>query len=151
MKHLTLLWTVLMMVPFLFAGAQTAKPDDLIGKWLNADKDAHIQVFKDKGKYYGKIVWLKEPIDPETGKPKVDKHNPEIKLRTRPTMGLLILRDFVFSGEEWEDGTIYDPKSGNIYKCYIRLDGKQKIFVRGYVGKSWMGLGRTTEWTRVAN
>jgi uncharacterized protein (DUF2147 family) len=66
-------------------------------------------------------------------------------------MGLLILRDFVFSGEEWEDGTIYDPKSGNIYKCYIRLDGKQKIFVRGYVGKSWMGLGRTTEWTRVAN
>ncbi|MBE0642160.1 MAG: DUF2147 domain-containing protein [Bacteroidales bacterium] len=151
MKHQTLLWSILLMVPFLFAGAQTTKPDDLIGKWLNADKDAHIQVFKDKGKYYGKIIWLKEPIDPETGKAKVDKHNPEAKLRSRPTMGLIILKDFVFSGEEWEDGTIYDPKSGNTYKCYIKLDGKQKIFVRGYIGKAWMGLGRTTEWTRVAN
>ncbi|HRZ77157.1 MAG TPA: DUF2147 domain-containing protein, partial [Bacteroidales bacterium] len=81
---------------------------------------------------------------------KRDKLNPEEKLRSRPTLGLVILKDFLFTGSEWEYGTIYDPKSGNTYKCYIKLDGRSKIFVRGYIGKAWMGLGRTTEWTRVA-
>ncbi|HRZ76207.1 MAG TPA: DUF2147 domain-containing protein, partial [Bacteroidales bacterium] len=68
MKKMMMMPALLLLLPLFHTGAQTAKADDLIGKWLNADKDAHIQVYKEKGKFYGKIVWLKEPIDPETGK-----------------------------------------------------------------------------------
>ena len=50
--------------------AQTPGADAIIGKWLNEDQDAHVQIYKESGKYYGKIVWLKEPNEPATGLPK---------------------------------------------------------------------------------
>ena len=46
--------------------------------------------------------------------------------------------------DEYEDGTIYDPKNGKTYSCIITRNGK-KLDVRGYVGFSW--IGRTTTWT----
>ena len=129
------------------AWSQTYKSIDVKGIWLNQDEDAKIEIFENGGKYYGKIVWLKTPIDPETNKPKVDKHNPNPALRNRPTLGLEILKDFSFDGkDEWKDGTIYDPKSGKTYSCYIRMENKNKLKIRGFIGVSM--LGRTTYWTR---
>ncbi len=126
---------------------QTYKSTDVKGIWLNQDEDAKIEIFENGGKYYGKIVWLKTPIDPETKKPKVDKNNPNPSLRNRPTLGLEILKDFTFDGkDEWKDGTIYDPKSGKTYSCYMRMENKNKLKIRGFIGVSM--LGRTTYWTR---
>ncbi len=137
--------------PVLKVQAQEVKGDDILGVWLNEDKDAHIQIYKEGDKYFGKIVWLKEPIDPDTGKPKVDDKNDDESLRNRPIMGLLLLKDFVFDGDdEWEDGEIYDPKSGNTYSCYMEFpdeENKDYLKIRGYIGFSL--LGRTTYWTRV--
>ncbi|NBU04628.1 MAG: DUF2147 domain-containing protein, partial [Bacteroidetes bacterium] len=98
------------------------------------------------GKFYGKIVWLKEPL--KNGKPKVDDLNPNPAKRSVPLMNLQILKDFVYDADdkEWEDGTIYDPKNGKTYSCYMTLDGT-KLNVRGYVGVSM--IGRTSVWTRV--
>lgn len=77
----------------------------------------------------------------------MDKHNPNPALRNRPTLGLEILKDFSFDGkDEWKDGTIYDPKSGKTYSCYIRMENKNKLKIRGFIGVSM--LGRTTYWTR---
>ena len=129
--------------------AQKTAADDILGKWLNEDKDAHIEVYKEAGKYFGKIVWLKEPIDEVTGKPKVDDENPDESLQNRPIIGLVILKDFVFDGdEEWEDGTIYDPKNGKTYSCYMHLDEEGILKIRGYIGVTW--LGRSSYWTPVA-
>jgi uncharacterized protein (DUF2147 family) len=130
------------------AMAQNIPADKILGKWLNEDKDAHVEVYKESGKYYGKIVWLLNPIDTLTGKPKVDDKNSDETLQTRPVMGLVILKDFIFDGEdEWEDGTIYDPKNGKTYDCYMEFDETGILKIRGYIGISW--IGRTTYWTRV--
>ena len=139
---------VLMMLAFpVNSQGQTYKSTDIKGIWLNQDEDAKIEIFENGGKYYGKIVWLKTPIDPETQKPKVDKNNPNPSLRNRPTLGLEILKDFTFDGkDEWKDGTIYDPKSGKTYSCYMRMENKNKLKIRGFIGVSM--LGRTTYWTR---
>jgi uncharacterized protein (DUF2147 family) len=127
--------------------AQQYSPDVIIGKWLNEDKDAHVEIYKESGKYFGKIVWLKEPNELD-GRPKVDDENDDPALQTRPIMGLLILKDFIFDGdEEWEDGTIYDPKNGSTYDCYMYIDDEGVLKIRGYIGISW--IGRTTYWTRV--
>lgn len=127
--------------------SQTFKSIDVKGIWLNQDEDAKIEIFENGGKYYGKIVWLKTPIDPETNKPKIDKNNPNPALRSRPTLGLEILKDFSFDGKsEWKNGTIYDPKSGKTYSCYIRMESINKLKIRGFIGVSM--LGRTTYWTR---
>ncbi|NTV84282.1 MAG: DUF2147 domain-containing protein [Bacteroidales bacterium] len=128
--------------------AQTQGADAIIGKWLNEDKDAHVQIYKENGKFYGKIVWLNEPNEPATGLPKLDDDNEDESLRSRPVMGLIMLKDFIYDGDgEWEDGTIYDPKNGKTYDCYMNFDEDGVLKIRGYIGISW--IGRNTYWTRV--
>ena len=146
MKKLTLIFSIL-LYSVTAATAQTAEPDDILGVWLNEDKDAHIYVHKEDGKYHGKIIWLKNPIDEDTGQPKLDKENPDEKKQHLPIIGSLILKDFVYDDGEWEDGSIYDPKNGKTYDCYIEMEDKDKLKIRGYIGISW--IGRTTYWTRV--
>lgn len=129
--------------------SQVKRGDDLIGKWFTENNEAKLEIYKTSEKYYGKIIWLKESIDKETSKPKKDKNNPDIKLRERPVIGMILMSGFIFNGkDEWENGSIYDAKSGKTYNCYISFESRDKIKVRGYIGKAWMGLGRTTIWTR---
>jgi uncharacterized protein (DUF2147 family) len=147
-KLLKLTALIALLVAVTPAIGQKYTADMILGKWLNEDKDAHIEITKDAGKYYGKIVWLRDPIDTLTGKPKVDDKNSDEALQTRPVLGLLILKDFTFDGEdEWSEGTIYDPKNGKTYDCYMEFDETGVLKIRGYIGFSW--IGRTTYWTRV--
>ena len=129
--------------------AQSFKANDILGIWFNEEKDAKVQIYEENGKYYGKVVWLDEPNEPDTGLPKLDDENDDPELQKRPIMGLLLMKDFVFDGDdEWEDGEIYDPKSGNTYSCYMKFDSKDVLKVRGFIGISW--IGRTTYWTRTS-
>lgn len=145
MKLTALIALLLAVVPAI---AQKYPTDLILGKWLNEDKDAHVEIYKEAGKYFGKLIWLKEPIDEVTGKPKLDDENSDVTLQSRPVLGLVILKDFIFDGdEEWEDGTIYDPKNGKTYDCYMEIDEGGILKIRGYIGFSW--IGRTTYWTRV--
>jgi uncharacterized protein (DUF2147 family) len=134
---------------FLVTLTFSQSADAILGKWLNEDQDAHIQIYQESGKYYGKIVWLKEPNEPDTGLPKLDDENSDESLQSRPIMGLILLKDFVYDGDdkEWEDGTIYDPKNGKTYDCYMNFDEEGTLKIRGYIGFSW--IGRNTYWTRV--
>jgi len=144
MKRITLLIVIFFTSLVLFAADST--PDDIIGIWANSSNKAHIQIFKQNGKYYGKIVWLKNPNDAVTGKPKVDKKNPDESARNRRILGLVVLRDFKYDDEEWKHGKIYNPEDGKEYKSFIELDGKE-LSVRGYIGISL--LGKTEKFTRV--
>jgi uncharacterized protein (DUF2147 family) len=123
----------------LIAKAQT-KADDLLGVWLSEDKDGKITVFKENGKYYGRITWGKDGT-------RTDTKNPDEKLRSRKIVGSVILKDFTFDGDDtWEDGTIYDPNSGKTYDCKMTLQGANTLNIRGFVGISM--FGRTSVWTR---
>lgn len=114
--------------------------DAILGDWLNQEKDGKINVYKTGDKYYGKITWIKN-----TGKK--DEKNPDPALRGKDVVGLVILKDLKFNDGVWEDGTVYDPKSGKTYSCTMKLkDGGKSLDIRGYVGISL--LGRTSTWTR---
>ena len=152
MKKMSMLIALvgMMIFPLMQVQAQEVVADDIIGTWLNEDKDAHVTIFKDGDKYFGKVSWIKDPIDEETGKPKLDKHNPDPELQKRPSLGIMLLTDFVFDDDEWEDGEIYDPKNGKTYSCYMEFDDEDnldKLKIRGFIGISL--LGRTTYWTKV--
>ncbi len=138
------LFTVALL--FVTAHFAFAQKDKIEGVWLNQEKEAKVEVYKAKnGKFYGKIVWLKEPD--RDGKPKLDINNQKESLRTQPIMGLLILKGFNKAGENtYEDGTIYDPKNGKTYSCKMTWEDANNLSIRGYVGISM--LGRTTKWTR---
>ncbi len=135
------------------ASSFVASADDIVGVWNNQEKDARIEIFKCGTRYCGKIVSLKEPDDPpnskdgKPGTPKLDHRNPDKALRSRPVMGLQIMNDFVFAGDNlWKDGTIYDPKKGKAYSAKITLVSPNQLNLRGFIGISL--IGRTAVWTR---
>jgi len=122
--------------------------DKLIGLWEPSNGKARVKIEKIGNKYYGKIVWLREPNDPQTGQPKVDKNNPDASMRSVPLKGYRMLKDFTFAGNgEWKDGTIYDPESGSTYNCVIKAKNDNTLDIRGFVGVK--ALGRTDVWKRV--
>ncbi len=121
--------------------------DKIIGIWEPSNGKARVKVEKIGSKYFGKIVWLREPNDPETNAPKVDKNNPDESLRSTPLKGYRMLKDFVFKGDEWADGTIYDPENGSTYSCSIKMKNDNTLEIRGYIGVK--ALGRTDVWKRL--
>jgi uncharacterized protein (DUF2147 family) len=126
---------------------QQNNPDAIIGIWKNGEGTAHIQIYKNGDKYQGKIIWLKELIDPETGKAKLDKHHPDDKNHSRPVMGLINMWGFKNTGDkEWSGGKIYDPKNGKTYSCKVAMENNNTLKVRGFIGISL--IGRTDTWTR---
>lgn len=121
--------------------------DEILGVWLTGSGKGKVEIFKKGDQYHGKIVWLREPIDPRTNKPKIDLKNPNKALQNRTLLGLHNLYGFTFKGNEsWEGGHIYDPNNGKEYKCIITLQDKNNISVRGFVGITL--IGRTDNWTR---
>jgi len=124
------------------------KANDIVGIWLTSGKEpAKIQIYKSGEKFYGKIIWLKNPT--ENGKQRTDNNNPDKIKRSNPIIGLVMLTGFKFDGDdEWKGGNIYDPESGKTYNSYMYLKGNNTLRVRGYVGISL--LGRTETWTRTS-
>jgi uncharacterized protein (DUF2147 family) len=122
-------------------GVESISP---LGRWEN--EDATFQIFESDGKLSAKIVALREPTTPE-GKEKTDIHNPDPAKRSKPIIGLVFMCGFVRKTDtRWEKGTIYDPKSGNTYSCFMELESPEKIKVRGFIGLSL--IGRTEYWGR---
>ena len=143
MKALLLLLTIFASTGYTAAD----KADAIIGVWKNGTGKGHIQIYKNNNKYYGKIIWLKDALDPATGKPKVDHKNSDPDKRSHPLIGLIMLKDFTYDDGEWTDGHIYNPSDGKEYKAYMKLKDHKTLSVRGYIGISL--LGKTDTWTRV--
>jgi len=127
--------------------AQDVTGDVIIGLWETGTGKARVNIIKSGNYYYGRIVWLREPIN-EEGKPKVDKNNPDETKRSAQLLGLRMLTSFEFKGNNlWEDGTIYDPESGSTYSCTINMTDNNTMNIRGYIGIS--AFGRTDVWKRL--
>lgn len=120
--------------------------DAVVGKWLSATGEGQIEIYKRADKYFGKLSWIKDPND-EKGKPKLDIKNPNLSLHVKPILGLEILKDFIFEGGKWTDGTIYDPQTGKTYSCNLTLKENGQLNIRGYIGISL--IGRSEVWKRV--
>lgn len=135
-----------------------AKPADpaavVTGLWVTPNDKSRVRIYKAAdGKYDGRIVWLKQPDYPAdfsdkslAGKPKVDRHNPDKSLRSRPVLGLDILTGFQYSpsDHDWRKGKCYDPEDGKTYTCRMWLKDDDTLMVRGYV---WI-FHKTQTWHR---
>jgi uncharacterized protein (DUF2147 family) len=129
------------------AGARAAvSADDVVGQWLTTDDRSTVEIVKEGDAYNGKIVALKTPLD-ETGKPKVDKNNPDKAKRSDPLLGIKLVWGFTYKGNGvWGGGRIYDPDNGKTYYCKLYLKG-DKLTARGSLDP-WGVAGRTVVWNR---
>jgi uncharacterized protein (DUF2147 family) len=134
--------------------AWTLAAQSPVGVWKTIDDEtnqaqSHVEIYKQDGKLYGKIVKLYrsdgdtltcyecDPDDPRYGK---------------PLMGMVILEGLAKDDERtWEDGDIMDPEKGETYDCYIEMESADKLKVRGFISTWLTGstLGRTQYWYRV--
>ena len=147
----TLFLSIILVVWFVFpALCYAVEGDDILGEWVTEDRECRVEMFKKGHRYFGKIAAIKQPnylpgeINGMDGQPRLDSNNRNESLRSRPLVGIELMKDFRFDNGKWNGGSIYDPKNGKTYNCEISLAEDGMLQVRGYVGVSL--LGRTTVW-----
>ncbi len=129
----------------LGAAAAHAEP---LGLWSTEHDQGRVRINQCADSLCGDLVWLENALD-EQGNPRLDVHNPEEYLRSRPLEGLRIVWDMqpTGDGKTWKDGRVYDPESGKVYQGRITLEQQDVLKLRGFVGAPM--FGRTSTWTRV--
>ena len=118
------------------------KADDLIGKYRLPNK-LDVEIFKDNGKYFGKIVALNGY---EAGQTK-DVKNPEKDKRNTQLIGMLILKDLEYNQKEkeWINGNMYGPEKGMIFNLKVTEMRKGEIEVVGSKYFFW----KTLVWKKI--
>ena len=136
---------ILLSVLLALTGA-AAPGESPQGYWLTAKKDGIIQILRCGEMLCGRIAWFRIPPN-DPNQQGLDLHNPDPARRSRPLCGLIFMSGFKAGGaDSWEDGTIYDPDSGNNYHATMTLRGDGTLDLRGYIGISL--FGRSEVWTR---
>ncbi len=120
------------MVGVAPAGAQAG--GEVSGIWLTQAGDAKVRVSKCGAGICGVVVWLREPIDPATGKPAVDDKNPNPALARRPMIGLPLFSGMQPSGPNRWSGQIYNADDGSSYASNVSVSGSDTLRVEGCVG-----------------
>lgn len=136
---------LIILLPILIVSS--SQPDDIIGYWMVSKKDTIIKIYKYQNDYYGRITWYL-PSDDKTKNITKDINNPNPKLRERLLSEVNILSGFKFNGEKWDNGRVYDARSGKYYDCFIQKLSKDKIRIKAYYMFEFFGL--SDEWTRVS-
>ena len=121
--------TTIALVINLSASAQKCNADKIIGMWISTDKDLIVKCYKHQDKYYGKIAWYKKNQPNNTSAINNDYNGmPEEKW-----MNSFVMKDFIFDEDEWNEGQIYDIRSGKKYTAFVKLNNENELRVTGYV------------------
>lgn len=135
------------LIVLLVLCVQFSFSQSVIGRWKTVDdvsgkERGVVEIYEHNGKIYGKII---EIFDPRHKDKKCILCEGEDK--NKPILGMNFIKGLKKDGTEYSGGKILDPESGKLYKCYINLENKDKLKVRGYIGISL--FGRTQYWYRV--
>lgn len=124
----------------LFAGvllAQVSPGDRLLGIWRTPNGESTIEIVKCGEAYCGTIKSMAKPMN--------DAHNPDAAQRSRPLVGLQILKGFTYAGtESWSGGTLYGPERGKEVSPKLVLAGPDALEIRVSAGI----VKKTVTWTR---
>ena len=131
----------------LSSESSAARPE--LGVWYDDSGQGAVEIYicaDNANRLCGRIVWLKEPLNAE-GVAKHDRYNPDPAYQARPICGLPMLWGLgLMSDGTFDDGKIYDPKTGKTYSASLQLAQADKLTVTGYLGVKM--LGKSFTWTR---
>jgi uncharacterized protein (DUF2147 family) len=109
----------------------SASAGDPYGVWVMDNGKVTLKIVDCGGKLCANIVGLKEPT--RNGKPKVDRHNENEKLRSRPLMGLQVVSGLKPKGADKWEGRIYNPDDGKTYGAKVTLVDQKTMKLKGCV------------------
>ena len=117
---------------FIFASAGTAWADPK-GLWL-AEDGAQVRVAdcsRGTQALCATIAAPKSAVDPETGRPWTDKHNPDPNQRGRSLVGVYVLYNMTPAGPGKWSGTLYNTDDGHTYSGHLLDVGPRTIRIEG--------------------
>jgi uncharacterized protein (DUF2147 family) len=119
---------------------------DPLGIWYTADRDSKVRIINCGGALCGALIWLKEPIDPATGRPKTDKNNADASKQHRPLLGVQIVLGMRPSGtpNQW-NGQVYNAQDGKTYTGSFTVTGPNTAELKGCVLSVFC---KSQTWTR---
>ena len=132
---------------FMLTGTGTATAADPIGTWLTQGGTSRIRIADCGGALCGTIVWLKEPNDAETGKPKTDKNNSDASKRSRPLIGVQIVLGMKPAGADKWSGQVYNAEDGKTYSGNLTYSGGNALQLQGCALGGLVCKGQA--WTKV--
>ena len=94
------------------------------GVWLSEDGGSNVQFANCGGKLCETVVWLNEPGDLKTGKPKTDTRNPDPGKSARPLLGLQVVLGLTANSPNKWSGEIYSAEDGRTYSAHMMPDSK---------------------------
>ena len=132
--------------------AAPAGEPSAVGLWEQVDEntgkaESWFRITEKNGVYQGQIV----KIFPKPGDDPNEKWlctKCEGEERNAPVLGLSLIKGMQRKGMSYENGTIMDPRDGQVYRALMKVspDGKQ-LEVRGFLGFAL--LGRSQMWNRL--
>jgi uncharacterized protein (DUF2147 family) len=146
-KSMKFLCTATIATALLGVSLATVRAAEPIGTWLTEDGKATVRLANCGPALCGTIVSLKEPNDPDTGRPKTDRNNADSNLRSRPMVGVMIVLGMKPSGtaNKWA-GQVYNAEDGKTYSGSLTLQDANTIKLEGCI------LGglvcKASTWTR---
>lgn len=123
--------------------------DKIIGKWESVDGDVklHFDIFKQDGKYFGRLLWASNMYEPDGKTPKKDFKNPDEKLQSRSRQNIVNITNLEYEDGEYNNGKLYNPSEGDTYSLKAKLKNADELHFRGYLGIAL--LGKTMKFKRI--
>jgi uncharacterized protein (DUF2147 family) len=120
---------------------------DISGVWLTNTGDAHIRMARCGAAMCGTIIWLRNPNDPDTGRPVTDSKNPDPSRRSRPLLGTPVAVSFhpAPGNPDKYVGHFYNAEDGHTYEGSITAPNGNELRVEGCL----LVFCQTQTWTRV--
>jgi uncharacterized protein (DUF2147 family) len=124
----------------------TAYAADPRGTWSTEGQESQVQITECATGLCGTIVGLKEPNDPQTGKPWTDSHNPDRSKRGQPLIGTQVVLGMKPAGSDKWSGEFYNADDGKNYRGNLIMAGDRAMKVQGCVLGGLICKSQT--WTR---
>lgn len=123
--------------------------DKIIGQWESVDGDVKLKfdIFKQDGKYFGKLLWASNMYEADGKTPKKDFNNPNRSMQNRSRQGIINVTNLKYADGQYSSGKLYNPSNGNTYSLNAKLKSANELHFRGYLGISL--LGKTMEFKRI--
>jgi len=127
-RTLVAITTVLLAAAGAVTAARAGEPS---GLWTTEGGKARVRIVRCAEAFCGTIVWLKDPIDPATGKAQADSENEDAAKRNRPVIGIEVVIGMKLSGADTWSGRLYSPEEGKTVAGKLVLKDANTLRVEG--------------------
>jgi uncharacterized protein (DUF2147 family) len=136
------LLTAVCLLGFANTPAFALKDEDIFGVWRDPGSGSHIRMYRCGKSACAKVVQVED-------KGRKDIHNPNPALRSRPVVGVVIMKGGKKVGPFKWKGNLYNTRDGGTYIGTLTLVSETELKLEGCIlgglicaGPTWMKVGR---------